>query len=111
VIRHATARPYRNDDTDWWAVRDLLVRTHDAVGRAWTWDIRRWDGLRFHDEVPVLADRLAAATGCWESDDGRLVAVVHPEGGGDRRTCSSARSRGWSRSCASCGSVSGSPRS
>lgn len=80
---HASVRPYRNDDAEWWAVRDLLVRTHGAVGRGWTWDIRRWDGLRFHDEVPVLADDVAAVTGLWEDDDGRVVAVVHPEGGGD----------------------------
>lgn len=78
-----TIRPYRNEDADWQAVRDLLVRSHGAVGRGWTWDIRRWDGLRFHNEVPILADRLAAVTGLWEDDDGRLVGVVHPEGGSD----------------------------
>lgn len=81
--RRATVRPYRNDDADWQAVRDLLVRTHGAQGPGWNWDIRRWDGLRFHNATPVLADRLAAVTGCWEDDAGRLVGVVHPEGGGD----------------------------
>jgi ribosomal protein S18 acetylase RimI-like enzyme len=82
--RRATVRPYRRGgDVDWWAVRDLLVRTHGVVGRGWNWDIRRWDGLRFHNEVPELPDHVAAATGCWEDDAGRLVGVVHPEGGGD----------------------------
>jgi mycothiol synthase len=79
----ATARPYRNDDADWQAVRDLLVRTHGAQGPGWNWDIRRWDGLRFHRETPVIPDHLAAVTGCWEDDTGRLVGVVHPEAGGD----------------------------
>jgi ribosomal protein S18 acetylase RimI-like enzyme len=80
---NATVRPYRNDDADWRAVRDLLVRTHGAQGPGWNWDIRRWDGMRFHREAPVIADHLAAVIGCWEDAAGRLVGAVHPEGGGD----------------------------
>jgi mycothiol synthase len=76
------ARPYRADgDADWWAVRDLLVRSHAGVPPGWNWDVRRWDGSRFHNEVPALPAWFEALTRVWESGDGRLVGVVHPEGG------------------------------
>ncbi|HYO42975.1 MAG TPA: GNAT family N-acetyltransferase [Candidatus Limnocylindrales bacterium] len=78
----AIARPYRPaDDADWWAIRELLVRTHAASPPGWNWDIRRWDGSRFHNDVPVLPDAMAAGIGMWESADGRLVGAVHGEGG------------------------------
>ena len=76
-----TARPWRaDDDADWWAVRELLVRAHRASPPGWNWDVRRWDGSRFHREVPRLPDWFTARTHLWEDGDGRLVGVVHPEG-------------------------------
>jgi ribosomal protein S18 acetylase RimI-like enzyme len=77
-----TARPFDADgDADWWAVRDLLVRSHAGSPPGWNWDVRRWDGSRFHREVPVLGDAFVAGTRVWEAADRRLVGVVHPEGG------------------------------
>ena len=75
-----TVRPYRNDDADWWRVRRLLVGTHATAPPSWNWGIRRWDGSRFHSEVPVLPAGFAGRTALWETADGRLVGVVHPEG-------------------------------
>ena len=76
-----TSRPCdENDDADWWAVRDLLVRAHHASPPGWNWDIRRWDGSRFHNEIPRLPVWFTARTRLWEDGDGRLVGVVHPEG-------------------------------
>ena len=73
-------RPYRNGDEDWWQVRRLLVDSHAAAPPSWNWGIRRWDGARFHNEVPRLPDGFASRTALWETADGRLVGVVHPEG-------------------------------
>ena len=77
-----TCRPYRNDDADWWRVRELLVASHAATPPSWNWDIRHWDGTRFHSAVPRLSDAFAATVTVWEAADGRLVGVVHPEGEG-----------------------------
>jgi GNAT superfamily N-acetyltransferase len=47
------------------------------------WDIRRWDGWRFHRTDPPGDDRLAGEIGLWETPDGRVVGAVHAEGSGD----------------------------
>jgi GNAT superfamily N-acetyltransferase len=73
-------RPYRNGDEDWRRVRRLLVDSHAAAPPSWNWGIRRWDGARFHREVPVLPEGFAGRTALWETAGGRLVGVVHPEG-------------------------------
>jgi mycothiol synthase len=76
-----TSRPFRaDDDADWWAVRELLVRSHQASRPGWNWDVRRWDGSRFHREIPRLPGWFTAGSHVWEAGDGRLVGVVHPEG-------------------------------
>jgi mycothiol synthase len=75
------SRPYRSDDADWWRVRDLLVATHTGSPPSWNWDVRRWDGLRFHREDPRLPAALADGIGLWETRAGRLVGAVHGEGG------------------------------
>jgi ribosomal protein S18 acetylase RimI-like enzyme len=77
-----TARRYR-DDRDWWAIRSLLVDAHARVGPGWNWDVRRWDGWRFHRESPMSDEGLASTVAVWESPDGRVVGAVHPEAGGD----------------------------
>lgn len=71
--------PYRNDEADWWRVRDLLVRVQGRSSGGWGWEVRRWDGLRFHRAQPVLPDGIARRIGLWEDGSGRLVGVVHPE--------------------------------
>jgi hypothetical protein len=69
-------------DADWWAIRDLLVRTHASTQVGWNWDIRRWDGSRFHRESLEQSRLLQNGIGLWEAD-GRLVAAMHCEDGGD----------------------------
>lgn len=76
------ARPLR-DERDWWRVRALLVATHATVHPGWNWDIRRWDGWRFHAKEPVSQERLARVVGLWETPDGRLRGAVHPESPGE----------------------------
>jgi ribosomal protein S18 acetylase RimI-like enzyme len=82
----ATVRPYdptAPGDADWWAVRELLVRTHAASPPSWNWDVRRWDGSRFHRVEPRLPEEEAAVIGLWEDGSGRLVGAVNGEGGHD----------------------------
>jgi len=76
------ARPLR-DERDWWRVRALLVATHATVRPGWNWDIRRSDGWRFHAEEPVSQEGLARVVGLWETRDGRLRGVAHPESPGE----------------------------
>lgn len=76
------ARPLR-DERDWWRVRALLVATHATVRPGWNWDIRRWDGWRFHAEEPVSQEGLARVVSLWETPDGRLRGAVHPESPGE----------------------------
>jgi predicted N-acetyltransferase YhbS len=69
-------------DADWWVVRDLLVRTHASTPVGWNWEIRRWDGSRFHSESDEQSRVIQNGIGLWEAD-GRLVAAMHCEDGGD----------------------------
>ena len=71
------ARPYRDDD--WPRVRDLLQATPCDALPGWNWDIRRWDGLRFHSADPILPPGVVGRSAVWEDDGGRVVGVVHPE--------------------------------
>ena len=42
-------RPFR-DEADFWRVRDLLIETYPITPVDFNWEIRRWDGRRFHNE-------------------------------------------------------------
>jgi mycothiol synthase len=76
------ARPYR-DERDSERIRSLLVETHPLVQPGWNWDIRRWDGWLFHREKPRTDVDRASVVGLWETEDRRLVGVVHPEAPGE----------------------------
>ncbi len=67
-------------EADWWRVRSLLVDTLLLAGPGFNWEVRRWDGNRFHREGgPELAERFRRF-GLWETDDGLLVGIAHSEG-------------------------------
>ncbi len=72
------ARPYR-DDEDFWRVRNLLLETYSITPPDFNWDVRRWDGSRFHHKEPVWEPYWEGRVGLWETADGRLVGAVHPE--------------------------------
>jgi mycothiol synthase len=72
------ARGYR-DERDWWAIRSLLVESWAVAAPGWNWDIRRWDGWRFHREVPLGDPEMRRIVGLWESPVGELVAAAHRE--------------------------------
>ena len=70
-------------EEDWSAIRALLIESQARAGPGWNWDVRRWDGWRFHREQPLDDARLADRIAVWEGPGGRIVAAVHPEARGD----------------------------
>lgn len=74
-------RAYRGEP-DFWRVRQLLIETYPLTPTAFNWEIRRWDGWNTHraswdhPEVQKLVH-------LWETEAGKLVGVVHPEGDGE----------------------------
>jgi hypothetical protein len=61
----------------------MLLDTATSTPMSWNWDIRRWDGWRFHREVPLRPAELATTIQLWEAADGTLLGVAHPEGPGE----------------------------
>ena len=78
------ARPFQ-DDEDFWRVRNLLIETYPITPVDFNWEIRRWDGQRYHleDSTLGLGGRWEQTVCLWETEDGRLVGAVHPEGEDD----------------------------
>lgn len=76
------SRPIHGED-DFWQVRSLLLETYPITPPDFNWDIRRWDGSFFHHDEPGWDPRWNKQVRLWETEDGRLVGAVHPDGGGD----------------------------
>lgn len=73
-------RPFR--ETDWPRVRALLVDIilHGAPGFAW--EVRRWDGWRWHQRGAAWDPAWGQAARAWEDRDGTLLAAAHTDGAG-----------------------------
>jgi GNAT superfamily N-acetyltransferase len=82
LVRTAVRFRTLDGEDDWWAVRDLLVRTRAVTPVGWNWDIRHWDGSRFHRERPEQASVICNGIGLWQAD-ARLVGAMHCERDGD----------------------------
>jgi predicted N-acetyltransferase YhbS len=73
-------RPLLEDD--WAQVRALIVDVQPRSAPGFTWEVRRWDGWRWH-HADVTWDPAGRHLGrAWESADGTLVAAAHGEGAG-----------------------------
>jgi len=81
-LNRITSRPMQGD-ADFWRVRDLLSKTYLHTPLGFNWDIRRWDGARFHHATPDWAARCAGRVQLWETAEGRLIGVVNADGEGD----------------------------
>jgi len=79
MIHH---RAYQSD-ADFWRVRDLLVEAFALTPPGYLWDVRRWDGWRFHNADPAWNPEWEQRVRLWETREGRLVGMAHPEGRGD----------------------------
>ena len=76
-------RKYRCDD-DYWAIRQFLREVFLLNGRReFSWPLYRWDYWRWHVNANIFRFSLAAAVFLWETAEGRLAAVLHPDGPGE----------------------------
>jgi len=76
-------RKYQSED-DYWAIRAFLREVfllHDR--REVGWPAYRWDYWRWHVNENIFRFDLSAAVFLWVNTDGRLAAVLHPEGPGE----------------------------
>jgi GNAT superfamily N-acetyltransferase len=68
------------------AVHRFLADTFARTGTSRTWEVRRWEGRFWHDDPETLEAELAEPkqdVRIWETADGEIVGVAHPEDGGD----------------------------
>ncbi len=75
-------RPIK-DDGDFWRIRELLQETYPITLLCFNWEVRRWDGRRFYNADPSWEASRINIGAMWETEDGRLVGAVFPEGSGD----------------------------
>lgn len=68
------------DERDWWQVRALLIETFAITGPGFNWEIRHWDGNRFHRIGPLWQPEAFQDHQLWETCDGRLVGMAHRDG-------------------------------
>ena len=77
-----TSRPLQGD-VDFWRVRNLLIESYPHTPLGFNWDVRRWDGARFHHAVADWEVRFASRMQLWEMADSRLIGAIHADGEGD----------------------------
>jgi mycothiol synthase len=76
-------RKYRCED-DYWAIRQFLREVFLLNGcRELSWPLYRWDYWRWHVNANIFRFSLEAAVFLWETAEGHLAAVLHPEGPGE----------------------------
>ena len=66
-------------DHDYWGVRRLLIDTYATTPLDFNWDVRRWDGHRWHHDDVSVAPSWRELTRLWETRTGRVVAAVFHE--------------------------------
>lgn len=71
-----------NDEYDYWRVHQLLLETVASAPPGFNWDMRRWEGRRFYDGREGGNPDWNQNCQLWETDDGRLVGIVNPDGQG-----------------------------
>ena len=67
------------------AVHAFMSDVYEQTGDGRVWEIRRWEGMFWHDDPSDVAERLAHPSPTirlWIDGD-QIVAVAHPEGPGD----------------------------
>lgn len=76
-------RKYQTED-DNWLIRSFLRELYMLHGRREVgWPVYRWDYWRWHVNKNIFRFDLSAAVFLWEAVDGRLAAMVHPDGPGE----------------------------
>jgi len=72
-------RPYQTED-DYWAIReflrDVFIRNDR---RQYSWPVARLDYWRWHVAANCNGTQVEEATFLWETEEGRIAAVLNPE--------------------------------
>lgn len=76
------SRAFQNEE-DWWRVRRLLIETFPISGAGFNWEIRHWDGNRYHCDGPSWDFEQYKDFHLWETEEGELAGVAHLEGNDD----------------------------
>ena len=78
-----TLRKYHSDD-DHSKIRQFLREVFLLNNRREiSWPLYRWDYWRWHVNENIFKFNLSAAVFMWETADGRLAAVLNPDGAGE----------------------------
>jgi ribosomal protein S18 acetylase RimI-like enzyme len=72
-------RPLETEQ-DWWRVHNLLTETFAITGPGFNWELRRWEGGRFHSVITEWKPDLFPDHQLWETQAGRLVGLALREG-------------------------------
>jgi mycothiol synthase len=76
-------RPYQCE-ADYWQIRGFLRHTFQLNGRReWNWQPFRFDYWRWHVNENIHHLNLADAIFIWETAEGGIAAVLHPEDAGE----------------------------
>jgi mycothiol synthase len=74
------AHRHLQTEQDWWRVRNLLIETFPITGPGFNWELRRWEGDRFHREQFALDPTAYSDYEVWETSEGRLIGLALHEG-------------------------------
>ncbi|MCC6613721.1 MAG: GNAT family N-acetyltransferase [Anaerolineae bacterium] len=77
-MNEVVSRPFEGEE-DFWRVRDFLIATYPVTPVGYNWEIRRWDGWRFHREATDITPEWSERLHLWQTADGQLVGLAHPE--------------------------------
>lgn len=77
-----TSRPFTGEE-DFWRVRRMLIETYAITPPDFNWEVRRWDGNRFHEADLSWLPQWRERVRLWENASGDLVGMVHPDGGSE----------------------------
>ena len=79
-------QPYQTED-DYWRMRSFLRQVFLLNDRyEHSWNVARLDYWRWHIVLNChYCDPIEKVTSMWESEDGKIIAVLHPIGGGEIR--------------------------
>ncbi|HXF60109.1 MAG TPA: GNAT family N-acetyltransferase [Caldilineaceae bacterium] len=76
-------RAYRGEE-DYWRIRAFLREVFQCNGRRErSWSVVRFDYWRWHGVENIEHHRLEEVIFIWENWDGRIAAVLNPEGAGE----------------------------
>lgn len=80
MTQEIRTRPVDSEEA-FWQVRAFLIDVASITPFGLNWEVRRWEGKYFYAAQPGW--RAGWRAQMWQTTDGRMVAVVHPEGQGD----------------------------